>query len=53
MTDEQESHVTPVHRFRCSDDLWDPAVAPARGEGTTMSAKIRGWIIKSLAGDLT
>lgn len=34
-----------MRRFRIEDHWWLPAMAKARGEGTTISAKIRGWVI--------
>ncbi len=49
--EEQESGETPVRRFRLEDRWWVPAVAKARAEGTTISAKIRGWIIGYVGGD--
>lgn len=38
-------------RVRVPDDLWHAALVKARAEGTTLSAKIRGWIIAYLAGE--
>lgn len=43
----------PMHmrRFRIEDRWWLPAMAKARREGTTISAKIRGWIIGYVEGE--
>ena len=52
MTDEDEAGgETPVRRFRLEDQYWYPAMAKAKAEGTTISAKIRGWIIAWVQDD--
>jgi hypothetical protein len=33
-------------QVRVSDDIWAKAKAKANGEGTTISARIRGWLIE-------
>lgn len=46
MSPELEDESMPVRRFRCPDEVWLPAMVKARGEGTTVSAKLRGWLIR-------
>jgi hypothetical protein len=41
-----------VRKVRVEDALWYPAMEKAREEeGTTISAKIRGFLIRFLAGE--
>ena len=42
---------TPIRRFRCEDHWWNAGMTKARTEGTTISAKIRGWIIAYVQED--
>lgn len=39
-------------RVRVPDEIWFAAMQKARDEGTTLAAKIRGWLIAYLAGRL-
>jgi hypothetical protein len=36
---------TPRHVIRVAGDVWAPAKARAKAEGTSISAVIRGWLI--------
>jgi hypothetical protein len=39
---------TPNHPIRIDDELWKASLAKARGEGTSVSVKIRKWLRKDL-----
>ena len=40
---------TPRRQFRCEDELWERGVAKAKRQGTTLSAVMRGLLIRWLA----
>ena len=53
MIDAAEGDRAPQlpRQFRIEDRFWYPAMRKAKAEGTTISAKIRGWIIRYLEDD--
>lgn len=49
--EEEPTGPTPVRKVRIADAYWYPAKSKARRKGTTISAKIRGWIIEWVEED--
>jgi hypothetical protein len=41
---------TPLRRFRCPDEVYDPAIAKAQAEGTTLTEVIVSHLRDYVAG---